>query len=58
MTLALTMRVDVFIIWITVLLAIGLKVTGRVTMAAAAAAAAMVYVVGAFPTILGALRAG
>jgi len=58
LTLALAMRADVFIIWVTVLLAIGLKVTGRVTMAAAAAAAAMVYVVGAFPTILGALRAG
>ncbi|HSM17854.1 MAG TPA: YIP1 family protein [Gemmatimonadales bacterium] len=58
LTLGLAMRADVFIIWVTVLLAIGLKVTGRVTMAAAAAAAGMVYVVGALPTILGALRAG
>ena len=58
LTLGLAMRADVFLIWVTLLLAIGLKVTGRVTMAAAAAAAAMVYVVGAFPTILGALRAG
>ncbi|TFG52134.1 MAG: hypothetical protein E4H37_06705 [Gemmatimonadales bacterium] len=58
LTLALAMRADVFIIWVTVLLAIGLKVTGKITMGAAAAAAAIVYVVGAFPTILGALRAG
>ncbi len=56
--LALAMRADLFILWITVLLAIGLKVTGKITMGAAAAAAAMVYVVGAFPAILGALRAG
>ena len=58
LTLALAMRADLFILWITVLLAIGLKVTGKITMGAAAAAAAMVYVVAAFPTILGALRAG
>ena len=58
MALALAMRADVFVIWVTVLLAIGLKVTGRITMGTAAAAAAIVYVIGAFPTILGALRAG
>jgi hypothetical protein len=58
MALGFAMRADVFIIWVTVLLAIGLKVTGKITMGAAAAAAAIVYVVGAFPTILGALRAG
>jgi hypothetical protein len=58
LALGMAMRADVFIIWVTVLLAIGLKVTGRITMGAAAAAAAIVYVIGAFPTLLGALRAG
>ena len=58
LTLGLAMRADLFLIWVTILLAIGLKVTGKVAMGAAAAAAAIVYVVGAFPTVLGALRAG
>ncbi len=55
---ALAIRADVFTLWVTVLLAIGLKVTGKISFGNAGIAAAMVYVIGAFPTLLGALRAG
>ena len=55
--LAIVGRVDVITIWITVLIAIGLCVTGRIPMARAAIAAAIVWFVGGLPLILGALRA-
>lgn len=58
MVQALALRADVFTLWITALLAIGLKITGKISLGNAAIAAAMVYVIGAFPTLLGALRAG
>ena len=54
--LALLGRVDVFTIWVTVLLAIGLSVTGRIPRSRAAAAAAIVWVCGAIPQLMGALR--
>lgn len=54
--LALAGRLDVFTIWVTVLLAIGLAVTGRIPRARAAIAAAIVWVIGALPTVLPALR--
>jgi hypothetical protein len=54
--LALLGRVDVFTIWVTVLLAIGLSVTGRIPRARAAVAAAIVWVLGALPALMGALR--
>jgi hypothetical protein len=54
--LALVGRVDVFTIWVTVLLAIGLSVTGRIPRSRAAVAAAIVWVAGALPQLLGALR--
>jgi hypothetical protein len=54
--LALLGRVDVFTIWVTVLLAIGLSVTGRIPRSRAAVAAAIVWVCGAIPQLLGALR--
>jgi hypothetical protein len=50
-------RIDVITIWITVLVAIGLCVTGRIPMRKAAIAAVIVWVVGALPMIAGALRA-
>ena len=55
--LAIVGRVDVITIWITVLVAIGLCVTGRIPMARAAIAAAIVWFVGGLPLIIGALRA-
>jgi Yip1-like protein len=56
--IALASRVDLFTIWITVLLAIGLHVVGRIPKQQAAIAAAITWVVGALPQVLGALRGG
>ncbi len=44
-------RVDVFTIWVTVLLAIGLAVTGRISRPKAALAATVVWVLGALPGV-------
>ena len=49
-------RFDLFTIWVTVLLAIGVYVTGRVTKNQAAIAGVLFWIVGAIPAILGALR--
>lgn len=57
-SIALASRVDLFTIWITVLLAIGIHVVGKVTKQQAAIIAAVVWVVGALPAVIGALRAG
>jgi len=54
--LGLIGRIDVFTIWITVLIAIGLAVTGKISRGKAAIAAAIVWLVGALPTLAGALR--
>jgi hypothetical protein len=54
--LALLGRVDLFTLWVTVLLAIGLAVTGRIPRGRAAIAAAIVWVAGALPGLFGALR--
>lgn len=56
--IALASRVDLFTIWITVLLAIGLHVVGKIPRQQAAIAAAITWVVGALPAVFGALRAG
>ena len=49
-------RIDLFTIWITVLIAIGIAVTGKVSRARASIAAAVVWLVGALPSVAGALR--
>jgi hypothetical protein len=54
--LALVGRLDLFTIWVTVLLAIGLAVTGKIPRSRAAAAAAIMWFVGALFPLLGALR--
>jgi hypothetical protein len=54
--LALLTRVDVFTIWQTILLAIGLQVTGKVSKTNSYIAAALVWLIGALPSVLGALR--
>jgi len=54
--LALVGRIDVFTIWVTVLLAIGLAVTGRIPRSKAAVAAVLVWILGALPALLGAAR--
>ncbi|MDP9278983.1 MAG: YIP1 family protein [Gemmatimonadota bacterium] len=56
--IALAARVDLFTIWITVLLAIGLHVVGRIPKQQAAIVASITWVVGALPAVFGALRAG
>jgi hypothetical protein len=55
--IALASRVDVFTIWVTVLLAIGLSVVGRIPRQQAAIAAAIVWLLGAIPAVIGAARA-
>ncbi|HET9799975.1 MAG TPA: Yip1 family protein [Gemmatimonadaceae bacterium] len=54
--LALLARVDVFTLWVTVLLAIGLAVVGRIPRSRAAIAGALVWVLGAVPLLLQARR--
>ncbi|MEA2705785.1 MAG: hypothetical protein QOH22_573 [Gemmatimonadaceae bacterium] len=54
--LVLASRVDPFVIWITVLLAIGLHVIGKIPKQQAYIAAAIVWIVGALPAVFGALR--
>ena len=54
--LAMLGRIDVFTIWVTVLLAIGLSVTGKIPRSQAAIAAAVMWLVGALPQLLGAMR--
>ncbi len=54
--LAIVGRIDVFTIWITILLAIGLSVTGHIPRSRAAIAAALIWAIGALPLILQAVR--
>ena len=54
--LGLLGRFDIFTIWATVLLAIGLAVVARIPKSRAAMAAVLVWVIGSLPVVLGALR--
>ena len=54
--LAVAGRLDVFTIWVTVLLVIGLSVTGRISRRRAAIAGVIVWMIGALPTLLTALQ--
>ena len=56
--LAFVGRLDVFTIWVTALIAIGIKVMTKATAGQAVAAAVLVWLVGALPMLLQALRAG
>jgi membrane protein, antimicrobial resistance system len=49
-------RFDIFTIWVTVLLAIGIYATGKVSKHQAAIAGILIWIVGAIPAVLGALR--
>jgi hypothetical protein len=55
--LGLIGRIDVFTIWVTILIAIGLAVTGKISRGSAAIAAVVVWFIGALPTLAGALNA-
>jgi hypothetical protein len=54
--LAIIGRIDVFTIWVTILLAIGLAVTGKISRGRAAIAGVAIWVIGALPAVAGALR--
>ena len=56
--LALLGRVDVFTLWVTVLIGVGLKAMAKVSTGQAVGGAAVVWVIGALPTLWQALRAG
>lgn len=54
--LAMASRFDPFTLWVTVLLAIGLAVTGRISRPQAAIAAGLVWIAGMLPELSTALR--
>ena len=54
---AFAARIDVFTIWVTVLLAIGLSVTGKIPRSKAAVAGIIIWVLGGLYQLLNALRA-
>jgi hypothetical protein len=56
LSLALLSRLDLFVIWATILLGIGLHVTGKIPKGKAMMAAVIVWVIGSLPVVLGALR--
>ncbi len=53
---AILTRLDVFTIWVTILIAIGLHITGKIPKSKAYAAAVVVWLIGAIPSLLGAMR--
>lgn len=56
--LALAGRVDVFTIWVTALIAIGIKVIGKTSTGQAVAGAVIVWFIGALPILYQAMRQG
>jgi hypothetical protein len=54
--LAIVGRIDLFTIWVTILMAIGLSVTGGISRGRAYMAAALVWAAGALPVVLQTLR--
>ena len=54
--LALLGRIDVFTLWVTIVIAIGIKVMGRATTGQAVVGAVLVWLVGSIPMLLQALR--
>jgi hypothetical protein len=55
--LAAVGRIDLFTIWVTILIAIGLSVTGKIPRGKAYLAAAVIWIVGGLYGLVGALRA-
>ena len=56
--LALLGRIDVFTLWVTILIALGIKVMGRTSTGQAVVGAVLVWLVGSIPVLLQALRGG
>ncbi|HET7040422.1 MAG TPA: hypothetical protein VFI13_00285, partial [Gemmatimonadales bacterium] len=57
-TMTLLGRLELFTLWSTFLVAVGLKVTGKLSWTKAGIAAALVWVLATALPLLGALRAG
>lgn len=57
-TLALAGRFDLFVIWCTILIAIGLAITGNIPRGKAAIAAAIVWLAATFPLVYSAIKQG
>jgi hypothetical protein len=58
LVMAIVGRLDLFTLWITVLIAIGLSVMGQIPKSKAAVAGVIMWIIGAIPAVWGALRAG
>lgn len=58
MSIALAGRFDLFALWSTVLVAVGLYATGKVTKGRAVVFGVLLWVISAIPSVLGALRTG
>lgn len=56
LALAFLARVDLITLWVTLLVAIGLKVVAKASTGQAALGAAIIWLVGALPLVFGALR--
>lgn len=56
--LAILGRVDVFTLWVTFILAVGMEVMGKIPRGRAFLAAGIMWAIGALPGLWGALRAG
>jgi hypothetical protein len=57
LTLAMLNRFELFTIWVTILLAVGVYATGRVSKQRAAVAGLLFWIVGSIPALMGGLRA-
>lgn len=56
--LALLGRIDVFTLWVTILIGLGIKVMGRTSTGQAVVGAVLVWLAGSIPMLLQALRGG
>ncbi len=56
--MSLFVRLDLFTLWVTFLLAVGLRVVGKIPMSKALLAAAIVWILGALPGVIGAVVNG
>jgi hypothetical protein len=56
--LAVLLRFDVFVIWSTILIAVAYHVVGKMSKGAAYGAAFLLWVLGALPLLMGAMRSG
>jgi hypothetical protein len=57
LVMAIVGRLDLFTLWITVLIAIGLSVMGKIPKSRAALAGVIMWIIGAIPALWGAIRA-